>query len=74
MAGCPHLYISEEIRVNIPSEIYLKYLRFYDMRIKIRNPEKIYINCPFVDYDELVSVTNINEGNVICGVGLVFCR
>ena len=74
MAGCPHLYTSEEIRVNVSNEIYRKYLRFYGIQIKIRNPDKIYINCPFVDCDELVDVTNIQEGNVICGVGHVFCR
>ncbi len=74
MAGCPHLYTSEEIRVNVSNEIYRKYLRFYGIQIKIRNPEKTYINCPFVDCDELVDVTNINEGNVICGIGHVFCR
>ena len=74
MAGCPHLYTSEEIRSNVPNDIYRKYLRFYGIQIKIRNPEKKYINCPFVDCDELVDVTNINEGNVICGVGHVFCR
>ena len=74
MAGCPHLYTSEEIRVNVSNEIYRKYLRFYGIQIKIRNPQKTYINCPFVDCDELVDVTNIFEGNVICGVGHVFCR
>jgi len=74
MAGCPHLYTSEEIRVNVSNEIYRKYLRFYGIQIKIRNPEKTYINCPFVDCDELVDVTKIPEGNVICGVGHVFCK
>ena len=74
MAGCPHLYTSEEIRANVSNEVYRKYLRFYGIQIKIRNPEKVYINCPFVDCDELVDVTNISEGNVICGIGHVFCR
>jgi hypothetical protein len=74
MAGCPHLYTSEEIRANVSNEIYRKYLRFYSMQIKIRNPEKEYINCPFVDCDELVDVTNIPDGNVICNVGHVFCK
>jgi len=74
MAGCPHLYTSEEIRANVSNEVYRKYLRFYSIQIKIRNPEKNYINCPFVDCDELVDVTNIFEGNVICGVGHVFCK
>ena len=74
MAGCPHLYTSEEIRANISNETYRKYLRFYSIQIKIKNPEKIYINCPFVDCDELVDVTTIQEGNVICEVGHVFCK
>jgi hypothetical protein len=74
MAGCPHLYTSEEIRANVSNEVYRKYVRFYSIQIKIRNPEKVYINCPFVDCDELVDVTNIPDGNVICGVGHVFCK
>jgi hypothetical protein len=74
MAGCPHLYTSEEIRANVSNEVYRKYIRFYSIQIKIRNPEKVYINCPFIDCDELVDVTNIPDGNVICGVGHVFCK
>ena len=74
MAGCPHLYTSEEIRSNVSNEIYRKYLRFYGIQIKLRNPEKTYINCPFVDCDELVDITNIQENNIICGIGHVFCK
>ena len=40
MAGCPHLYTSEEIRDNVSNETYRKYLRFYSIQIKIRNPKK----------------------------------
>ena len=74
MAGCPHIYTSEEIKENVLNEIYRKYLRFYGIQIKTKNPEKTYINCPFIDCDELVDVTLIQKGNVICGMGHVFCK
>ena len=74
MAGCPHIYTSEEIKENVSNEIYRKYLRFYGIQIKTKNPEKTYINCPFIDCDELVDVTLIQKGNVICGMGHVFCK
>ena len=74
MAGCPHIYTSEEIKENISNQTYRKYIRFYSNQIKMKNPEKIYINCPFVDCDELVDITGIQKGNVICGMGHVFCN
>ena len=73
MAGCPHIYTSEEIKENITNPTYRKYLRFYSNQIKMKNPEKIYINCPFIDCDELVDVTDIQKSSVICGMGHVFC-
>ena len=73
MAGCPHIYTSEEIKENITNQTYRKYLRFYSNQIKMKNPEKIYINCPFIDCDELVDVTDIQKSSVICGMGHVFC-
>jgi len=74
MAGCPHIYTSEEIKENVPNDIYRKYIRFYGIQIKMKNPEKVYINCPFIDCDELVDITDIPKGNVICGMGHVFCN
>ena len=73
MAGCPHIYTSEEIKENVTNQTYRKYLRFYSNQIKMKNPEKIYINCPFIDCDELVDVTDIQKSSVICGMGHVFC-
>ena len=74
MAGCPHIYTSEEIKENVSNETYRKYLRFYSIQIKMKNPEKTYINCPFIDCDELVDITDIKKENVICGMGHVFCN
>ena len=74
MAGCPHIYTSEEIKQNVSTETYRKYLRFYSIQIKMKNPEKIYIHCPFIDCDELVDVTDVPKSNVICGMGHVFCN
>ena len=73
MAGCPHIYTSEEIKENVTNQTHRKYLRFYSNQIKMKNPEKIYINCPFIDCDELVDVTDIQKSSVICGMGHVFC-
>ena len=74
MADCPHIYTSEEIKENVSNETYRKYLRFYSIQIKMKNPEKTFINCPFIDCDELVEITDIQKGNVICGMGHVFCN
>ena len=74
MGGCPHIYTPEEIKANVSPEIFRKYRKFYGWQIKKQNLDKTYINCPFVDCEELVDVTNIPEGNVICGMGHRFCR
>ena len=74
MAGCPHIYTSEEIKENVTNDTFRKYVRFYNIQIKMKNPEKVYINCPFIDCDELVDITDIPKSNVICGMGHVFCN
>ena len=42
MAGCPHIYTSEEIKENVANDTYRKYIRFYNIQIKMKNPEKVY--------------------------------
>ena len=74
MAGCTHKYSQEEIRPNVSKEIYAKYKKFFRIQKKLKNPDKKYINCPFVDCEELVECTNINEGNINCDKGHIFCR
>ena len=74
MAGCTHQYSQEEIKDNVSKEIYAKYKKFYRIQKKLKNPDKKYINCPFIDCEELVDCTNINEGNINCDKGHIFCR
>ena len=74
MGGCKHLYTKEEIKSNVPPNIFNKYIKFYQIQIKLKNPNKIYINCAQIDCEELIDVTNINEGNVKCKLGHIFCR
>ena len=74
MGGCPHIYTPEQIKANVSPEIFRKYRKFYGWQIKKQNTDKTYINCPFIDCEELVDVTNIPEGNVICDMGHRFCR
>ena len=74
MAGCTHQYSQEEIKANVSKEIFAKYKKFNRIQKKLKNPDKKYINCPFVDCEELVDCTNINEGNINCDKGHIFCR
>ena len=74
MAGCTHQYSQEEIKANVSKEIFTKYKKFYRIQKKLKNPDKKYINCPFIDCEELVDCTNINEGNINCDKGHIFCR
>ena len=74
MAGCTHKYSQEEIKENVTKEIFAKYKNFYRIQKKLKNPDKKYINCPFIDCEELVDCTNINDGNVTCDKGHIFCR
>ena len=74
MVGCPHIYTHEEIKENISSENYLKYKKFERIQNKLKNPQKKYVNCPYINCEELVECTNINEGNLICEKGHMFCR
>ena len=74
MAGCSHIYSQEEIKLNIERDIFNKYKKFYRIQKKLKNPDKKYINCPFVDCEELVDCTNISEGIINCDKGHAFCR
>ena len=74
MVGCTHKYSQEEIKSNVSKEIFAKYKKFYRIQKKLKNPDKKYINCPFVDCEELVDCTNINEGNITCDKNHTFCR
>ena len=73
MAGCTHQYSQEEIKPNVSKEVFAKYKKFFRIQKKLKNPDKKYINCPFIDCEELVDCTNMNEGNINCDKGHLFC-
>ena len=74
MGGCKNVYTQEQIQANVAPNIFNKYIKFYNIQKKLQNPNHTYINCAQVDCEELVDCTNINEGNVTCSLGHVFCR
>ena len=74
MGGCKNVYTQEQIQANVAPNIFNKYIKFYNIQKKLQNPNHLYINCAAVDCEELVDCTNINEGNVTCSLGHIFCR
>ena len=74
MGGCKQTYNQEQIQANVSPNVFNKYIKFYNIQKKLKNPNHTYINCAAVDCEELVDCTNINEGNVTCSLGHVFCR
>ena len=73
LGGCPKRYNDEEIQANVTEEIFKKYKKFRNIQIKLCNPNKIYINCPFPDCEEIVDCTNTESDFVECNNHHVFC-
>ena len=73
MGGCPKKYLDEEIKMNVSEEVYKKYKKFKNEQIKLNNPNKKYVNCPYPNCEELVEVTNTEEEFVTCISGHQFC-
>lgn len=73
MGGCPHIYSSKEIRANVPSLIYQKYKKFYNEKTKLSNPDKLYLNCPYPDCQEIVDCEESDMGFVKCNNNHTFC-
>ncbi len=73
LGGCPKRYTDEEIQANVTDEVYKKYKKFRNIQIKLCNPNKIYINCPFPDCEEIVDCTNTESDFVECNNHHVFC-
>ena len=74
MCGCKHIYTKEQIKSNVPINIFNKYIKFYQKQTKLKNPNNLYINCAQTDCEELIDCTNIKEGNITCKLGHTFCR
>ena len=73
LGGCPKRYNDEEIQANVTEEIFKKYKKFRNIQIKLCNPNKIYINCPFPDCEEIVDCTNPESDFVECNNHHIFC-
>ena len=73
LGGCPKRYTDEEIQANVTDEVYKKYKKFRNIQIKLCNPNKIYINCPFPDCEEIVDCTNPESDFVECNNHHIFC-
>ena len=73
MGGCPKKYTDDEISANVNDVVFHKYKRFKNEQLKLNNPNKKYVPCPFPDCDELVEIENPDEEFVECGQRHVFC-
>lgn len=75
--GCARTFTSDEIKNFVDDETYRKYRRFKNFQEKISNPDKIYINCPIVNCEEIVEARHNEEQELItfleCLMGHKFC-
>ena len=73
LGGCPKRYTDEEIEENVSEEVFKKYKKFKNIQIKLSNPNKIYLDCPFPDCGEMVDCTNPESDFVECNNHHIFC-
>ena len=73
LGGCPKRYTEEEIEENVSEEVFKKYKKFKNIQIKLTNPNKLYINCPFPDCEEIVDCTNPESDFIECNNHHIFC-
>ena len=73
LGGCPKRYSDEEIEENVSEEVFKKYKKFKNIQIKLTNPNKLYLNCPFPDCEEIVDCTNPESDFVECNNHHIFC-
>ena len=73
LGGCPKRYSEEEIEANVEEEVFKKYKKFKNIQIKLSNPNKIYVNCPFPDCEEIVDCTNPESEFITCNNNHIFC-
>ena len=73
LGGCPKRYSEEEIKANVEEEVFKKYKKFKNIQIKLSNPNKIYVNCPFPDCEEIVDCTNPESDFITCNNNHIFC-
>ncbi len=73
LGGCPKRYSEEEINANVEEEVFKKYKKFKNIQIKLSNPNKIYVNCPFPDCEEIVDCTNPESEFMTCNNNHIFC-
>lgn len=71
--GCPKKYSNDEIKANVVPEIYSKFLRFYNEQIKLSNPNKLFVNCPSPNCEEIVDCDNCEDEFAECEQRHVFC-
>ena len=73
LGGCPKIYSEEEIKVNVDEKTFKKYKKFLNAQIKLNNPDKNYVNCPFPDCEELVDADEGEDDFLECNKGHIFC-
>ena len=73
LGGCPKIYSEEEIKVNVDEKTFKKYKKFLNVQIKLNNPDKNYVYCPFPDCEELVDADEGEDDFLECNKGHIFC-
>ena len=73
LGGCPKIYSEEEIKVNVDEKTFKKYKKFLNIQIKLNNPDKNYVYCPFPDCEELVDADESDDDFLECNKGHIFC-
>ena len=73
--GCPKTFVDEEVKEFVTPEIFYKYRKFKLTQMKLNNPDKVYINCPFPDCEEIIDVESMQEPDSMmeCNFGHKFC-
>lgn len=71
--GCPKKYSNEEIKANVTQEVYSKFIKFYNEQIKLSNPNKLYVNCPSPNCEEIVDCDICEDEFAECEQKHVFC-
>ena len=73
--GCPRAFVEEEIKEYVTPETFYKYRKFKIVQMKINNPDKFYINCPFPDCEEILDAESIVDSDPMmeCNLEHKFC-
>lgn len=73
--GCPRVFLEEEIKSFIGDQVYMKYKKFKNSQIKLKNPSMNFINRPIPDCEDIIEINgDMKESPFLqCDLGHKFC-